>query len=86
MPLPLPQRPDNAPAHRAETDHYFDIAHGDVASLHARIERGLGQNGFAAAPHSATADGIENLVQGISRSAGVIGLLGAVSLIAYAIL
>ncbi|CAN5135531.1 hypothetical protein BH10PSE13_BH10PSE13_21030 [soil metagenome] len=86
MPLPLPQRPEQAPAHRAGTDHYFDAAHGDVASLHARIEQSLGQNGFVAAPHSQTADRIEHLVQGVSRSAGIVGLAGALALIGYALL
>jgi len=86
MPLPLPQRPQNAPAPRTESNHYFDTAHGDVASLHARIEAELGQNGFAAVPQSLTADRIENLVQGVSRSAGVVGLIGTLALIAYALL
>jgi hypothetical protein len=87
MPLPLPRRPeDEAPSVGAETRHYFDIAHGDVASLHDRIEQGLMQNDFVAPPHSPTSHRIEAIIQTVSRGAGVVGLAGALALIAYALI
>lgn len=88
MPLPLLRRPEDESksADRNDSAHYFDMAHGDVASLHERIERGLMQNAYVAVPHSVTADRIEMAVQAVSRGAGVVGLFGALALIAYALL
>lgn len=87
MPLPLPRQPEQAaPSTGAPASHYFDAAHGDVASLHDRIERSLGAHAFAALPQSQAVDRLEALVQAVSRAAGPIGLLGALAMIAYALI
>lgn len=91
MPLPQPHQPESRSTAEGVSapsvdDHYFDIAHGDVASLHSRIERSLRNSEIAAMPHSPTVDRLEQGIQAVSRGAGVVGLLAALALIAYAII
>lgn len=87
MPLPQPHQPESRQtADGTSADHYFDTAHGDVASLHSRIEQSLRNSEIAAMPHSPTVDRLEQGIQAVSRGAGVVGLLAALALIAYAII
>ncbi|MCE7798826.1 hypothetical protein LWE61_20055 [Sphingobium sufflavum] len=81
-PTPL----DDQQATTDDTRHYFDSAHGDVAALHARIERGFADYSLGASPHSPVADRFEQVIQQISRSAGIVSLAAALTGIAYYLL
>ncbi len=87
MPLPRFQQP--APAEQTQlggdTSHYFDAALGDVAALHDRIERGFAAYAPGESPISPSADRLDTAIQFLSRSAGVVGLAGALILIGIAI-
>ncbi|HEX7856642.1 MAG TPA: hypothetical protein VF503_23435 [Sphingobium sp.] len=88
MPLPQfqPTELQDQPTPTPETGHYFEGVHGDVAALHARIEGGFDDYRFEGVPRSFLAGRFEDSVQFVSRSAGVLGLLGALGLIAYALI
>ncbi|HEX7823192.1 MAG TPA: hypothetical protein VF463_21570 [Sphingobium sp.] len=86
MPLPRFQRPaaDETPA-GAYATHYFDAARGDVAALHERIERGFADYSLGETPLSPTADRLDTTIQFLSRSAGIVGLAGALIIVAVSI-
>ncbi|MET0363480.1 MAG: hypothetical protein ABW169_02385 [Sphingobium sp.] len=88
MPLPefKPAELDDRRSATAGDGHYFDTAHGDVAALHDRIERGFGEYSFDRAPESAVGNRLENSIHGLSRAAGIFGFLGALAYIAYLVI
>lgn len=88
--MPLPQSKRSAftdfPPSAQEADHYFGRVHGDVAALQARIERGFADLPFDRAPASELGLWAEQAVESLSRAAGVLGLIGALGAIAYALI
>lgn len=87
MSLPAPKSnlpvPVSKPVSRA---HHFDAAHGDVAALHARIERSFADGTYASPPRSPLAERLEASVQAVSRAAGPVALiaaLGALGLVLF---
>jgi hypothetical protein len=84
MPLPAQFQPaaPTTPA-RADSGHHFDTAHGDVAALHSRIESSFALSTFVPPPASVIVPRLEAYVAAFSRSAGVVGLAGALAAILY---
>ncbi|MFT3965598.1 MAG: hypothetical protein QM690_06930 [Sphingobium sp.] len=83
---PSPFKPSEShpqPQGGTESDHYFDVAHGDVAALHARIERGFAQYHFERAPRSSFDEHVEDSIHLLSRLSGVLGLAVTLGIIAY---
>ncbi len=79
-PIPAEKQAGNASA-----SHYFDAVNGDVAALHERIELGFADYGFGESPFSGTGNGLDSTIHLLSRSAGILGLAGALILLGIAI-
>lgn len=82
MPLPAPKQAEPRHGARAETPAYhFDMAHGDVAALHAQIERSFRESPLALLPTTTLPDRLETAVQFVSRASGPALLIGTLALI-----
>lgn len=81
--MPMIDRSAFNPRLAAQADHYFATVHGDVAALQARIERGFADYPFERAPASIAFGRVEQTIESTSRIAGVLGLIGALTAMAY---
>lgn len=83
MSLPAPKQAE--PRHEAglaTPSHHFDVAHGDVAALHAKIERSFRDSPLAMLPTATLPVRLEAGVQMLSRASGpalLIATLAAIS-------
>lgn len=85
MSLPHFQHPPKKDEPAIAHTHYFDAANGDVAALHARIERGFADYSLGQSPFSPTSNRFETTVRLFSRGAGLAGLTAGLLLVAYSI-
>lgn len=77
MPLPASKQAEPRHSGRPETPAYhFDMAHGDVAALHAKIERSFRETPLAMLPAATLPGRLDAAVQMLSRASGP-GLLVA---------
>ncbi len=85
MPHPRFQKPNHVDKRPAGTpdSHYFDAAQGDVAALHERIERGFIADRPGESPFSPASGQLDATIRFLSRSAGIVGLVGALILIGF---
>ncbi len=84
MPLPTPKQAE--PRQReavAEPSYHFESAYGDVAALHAQIERSFAETPFAALPRPVAPERLEAAVQILSRAAGPTLLMAGIAGIAF---
>lgn len=80
MPLPASKPVDPQAQHRATVaTHHFDMAHGDVAALHARIEQSFCEKPLALMPLTATTERLDLAVRTISRAAGPVALIASLA-------
>jgi hypothetical protein len=84
MPLPAPKQAEPRHGAGSETPSYhFDVAHGDVAALHAQIERSFRDTPLALLPTTTLPDRLESGVQMLSRAAGPAVLIATVAVIGH---
>lgn len=84
--MPLPAQKQAEPQHgagAATPSYHFDGVHGDVAALHAQIERSFRDTPLSLLPVTTLPDRLESGVQFVSRAAGPAVFVAALAAIVH---